>query len=67
MRYFRLSQLPHPALRVIVVPTQITYTAMSKIHDASFKDIIGNRDMAVLFLQEYMPPELTMLINWKTI
>ena len=40
---------------------------MANIHDATFKDIIGNRDMAVAFLKTYMPRDLTRRINWTSV
>ena len=37
------------------------------IHDNVFKDLIGNRDIAISFLKQYMPKDLVRQINWNTV
>ena len=36
-------------------------------YDAILKDLIGNRDFAISFLQTYMPKELATIIEWETV
>ena len=40
---------------------------MPNIHDSVFKDLIGNRDIAISFLKQYMPKALVRQINWGTV
>jgi predicted transposase/invertase (TIGR01784 family) len=40
---------------------------MSNIHDNVFKDLIGNRDIAISFLKQYMPKDLVRQINWDSV
>ncbi|WP_192484805.1 MULTISPECIES: Rpn family recombination-promoting nuclease/putative transposase [Cysteiniphilum] len=40
---------------------------MADRHDGVFKDLISNRDFAISFLQNYMPAELTSLIDWDSV
>ena len=40
---------------------------MANEHDLIVKDLLGNRELSVSFLQQYMPQELVNLVDWRTV
>ncbi|OIN84946.1 Rpn family recombination-promoting nuclease/putative transposase [Francisella sp. TX07-6608] len=40
---------------------------MANQHDIIVKDLLGNRELSVSFLQQYMPQELVSLVDWTTV
>jgi len=39
---------------------------MADGHDRRIKDLIGNREFAIAFMQQYMAQELVDLVDWAT-
>ena len=39
---------------------------MADGHDRRIKDLIGNREFAIAFMQQYMASELVALVDWAT-
>ncbi len=40
---------------------------MADHHDRLFKDLLSNREFAVTFLQQYLPPKLATQVDWGTV
>ena len=40
---------------------------MADQHDRVFKDLIVNREFALSFLQQYLPPKLAVQVDWATV